>query len=77
MLRTYKWVAIAAFSLTIFGLCVWLCNALLPWDTATRVGVGTSAGAVIAAVVTTAFGSVTAGGPVREKSGSYRLETMV
>lgn len=52
MVSAYKWAAIAAVVLAIFGLCVWLSDALLPWDIATRIGVGAAAGGVIGAVAT-------------------------
>lgn len=51
MSQTGRWLPIVAGSLVIFGLCVWLGDALLPWDQATRIGTGAGAGAVIASAL--------------------------
>ncbi|MFJ8697529.1 hypothetical protein [Streptomyces roseolilacinus] len=56
MSRTTRWLLLAAGSLTVFGLCVWLGDALLPWDRPERVGAGAGAGAVLVAVLV-AWGS--------------------
>ncbi|GGQ04309.1 hypothetical protein [Streptomyces roseolilacinus] len=56
MNRTTRWLLLAAGSLVVFGLCVWLGDALLPWDRPERVGAGAGAGAVLVAVLV-AWGS--------------------
>ncbi|WP_077799106.1 hypothetical protein [Streptomyces sp. JHA26] len=56
MNRTARWLLLAVGSLVVFGLCVWLGDALLPWDRPERIGAGAGAGAVLAAVLV-AWGS--------------------
>lgn len=49
--RAGRWLAIGAASLVVFGLCVWLGDAVLPWERPERIATGAGAGAVLAAVV--------------------------
>lgn len=55
-----KWVVIVVVTVAVLGVCIFVCDALLPWDSATRIGVGGTSGAAVSAVVL-AWGSVSIG----------------
>lgn len=46
-----RWLAIGVASLTVFGLCVWLGDVVLPWERPERIATGAGAGAVLVAVL--------------------------
>ncbi|MFD1832465.1 hypothetical protein ACFSJS_22865 [Streptomyces desertarenae] len=46
-----RWSAVGVASLAVFGLCVWLADAVLPWERPERIATGAGAGAVLAAVL--------------------------
>ncbi|MCF0082459.1 hypothetical protein [Streptomyces lomondensis] len=71
MNRTARWLLLAVGSLVVFGLCVWLGDALLPWDRPERIGAGAGAGAVLAAVLV-AWGSsaISSSAPPRGTGGN-------
>lgn len=46
-----RWAAVGAVSMAAFAVCVGAAVAVVPWDRADRVAVGSGAGAVLAAVV--------------------------
>jgi WD40 repeat protein len=51
--RWQRWLALTVLSLTTFALSVWLSDEMLPWNQEARVGTGTGAGAVLAALALT------------------------
>ncbi|HEV7628980.1 MAG TPA: NB-ARC domain-containing protein, partial [Streptomyces sp.] len=51
--RWERWLTLTVLSLLAFALTVWLSDAVLPWGQEARVGTGTGAGAVLAALVLT------------------------
>lgn len=60
MIQTIKWMCLSAIAVVVLGICIWLGDVLLPWDTATRIGVGSSAGVVIGAMIAV-WGSIALG----------------
>lgn len=46
-----RWLATGLGSLVVFGVFVWLGDAVLPWDRPERIGTGAGAGAVVAGVL--------------------------
>ncbi|WP_258534350.1 hypothetical protein [Streptomyces sp. PT12] len=64
-----RWPLVIVGAVVVFGLCVWLGDAVLPWDRAERIAVGGGAGAVVAGLLgawaASAFGQGTgASGPI-------------
>lgn len=61
-----RWLLVAVGTVVVFGLCVWVGDAVLPWGRAERIAVGGGAGAVVAGVLgawaASVFGASSAGG---------------
>lgn len=58
-----RWLATGLGSLVVFGLFVWLGDAVLPWDRPERIGTGAGAGAVVAGVLVAWVSSLNGSSP--------------
>ena len=72
MVRAYRWIGIAVTVAAIVGICIWLGDIVLPWDTSTRIGAGGAVGAAVSAVVI-AWGSATFGNPPLERQRDHAV----
>ncbi|WP_314176100.1 WD40 domain-containing protein [Streptomyces winkii] len=60
--RWERWLTLTVVSMLTFTLSVWLSDEVLPWGQEARIGTGTGAGAVLAALALT-WGNTWAGAP--------------